>query len=75
MKVFIHIFQTFFFMYACVLACLVLCIACVMLLFFFFWPVYGLLVPQAGIEPAPSAVKTLSPNHWTTKEFPRLLFI
>ena len=36
MKVFIHIFQTFFFMYACVLACLVLCIACVMLLFFFF---------------------------------------
>ena len=27
-----------------------------------------LLVPQPGIEPGPSAVKALSPNHWT--EFP-----
>ena len=32
------------------------------------------LVPQPGIEPAPSAVKAQSPNHWTTKEFP-LIFI
>ena len=25
----------------------------------------GILVPQPGIEPAPSAVKARSPNHWT----------
>ena len=25
---------------------------------------------QPGIEPAPSAVKAQSPNHWTAREFP-----
>ena len=30
----------------------------------------GILVPQPGIEPGPSAVKARSPNHWTAKEFP-----
>ena len=29
----------------------------------------GILVPQPGIETAPSAVKALSPNHWTAREF------
>ena len=28
----------------------------------------GIFVPQTGIEPMPVAVKTLSPNCWTTKE-------
>ena len=27
-------------------------------------------LPNPGIEPRPSAVKVLSPNHWTTGEFP-----
>ena len=28
----------------------------------------GLLVPQPGIEPMPSALKALSLSHWTTRE-------
>ena len=28
----------------------------------------GILVPQTGIEPGPSAVKAWSPNHWTARE-------
>ena len=41
--------------------------------FFFFWScseACGILVPRPGIEPVPSAVKALSPNHWTAREFP-----
>ena len=34
-----------------------------------------ILVPQSGIEPWPSAVRLLSPNHWATREFPCLLFL
>ena len=30
---------------------------------------YGILVPQPGIEPVPSAVKPWGPHHWTTREF------
>ena len=30
----------------------------------------GILVPQPGIEPAPSAVKAQSPHHWTARDFP-----
>ena len=30
-----------------------------------------ILVPQPGIEPGPTAMKALSPNHWTTRELPR----
>ena len=39
---------------------------------FFFFNFFGgqILVPQSGIEPIPLAVKTWSPNHWTTKEVP-----
>ena len=39
--------------------------------FFFFCPcsvAYGILFKQLGIEPRPSAVEVLRPNHWTTKE-------
>ena len=35
-----------------------------------YWPICaacGILVPPPGIEPRPSAVKTWSPNHWTTR--------
>ena len=45
---------------------------------FFFWlccAVCGILVPQPGIEPGPLAVKAQSCNHWTTMEFPILLFL
>ena len=41
--------------------------------FFIFWPhlaACGIFVPQLGVEPAPLAVKTQSPNHWTSREFP-----
>ena len=31
---------------------------------------HGFLVPKPRIEPRPLAVKALSPNHWTTREFP-----
>ena len=31
----------------------------------------GILAPRPGIEPGPWAVKAWSPNHWTTREFPR----
>ena len=34
---------------------------------------YGILVPHPGIEPGTSAVKMLSPNHRTIKEFPYTL--
>ena len=30
----------------------------------------GIVGPQLGIQPGLSAVKVLSPNHWTTREFP-----
>ena len=46
--------------------------------FFFFWPcpmACRILVPRSGIEPKPSAVKAQSPNHWTAREFPRLLHV
>ena len=41
-----------------------------------FWGVWwgglacGILVPQPGIEPGPTAVEARSPNHWTTREVP-----
>ena len=33
-----------------------------------------ILVPQAGIEPWPFAVKAWSPNRWTAREFPHIEF-
>ena len=40
----------------------------------FFFGLYpasaGFLVPQAGIELVPSAVKAQSPNHWKASKFP-----
>ena len=44
----------------------------------FFWPsclVCGILVPQPGIEPGPSAVKVQSPNNWSASEFLILDFL
>ena len=35
---------------------------------------YEILVPQPGIEPRPLAVRVLSPNHWTAREFPPWCF-
>ena len=51
-----------------------LCVFLVCFLFFFwcFWlhcAACGILVPQAGVESRPRAVKALSPNHWTAREF------
>ena len=43
--------------------------------FFFFWPhllACKILFPWPWIEPT-SSVKTLSPNHWTSREFPKKL--
>ena len=39
-------------------------------LFFFGLSAYGILVLWPGVEPGPLAVKVLSPNHWTVREFP-----
>ena len=42
-------------------------------IWYFFWPpraACGILVPQLGVGPGPSAVKAPSPNHWTAREFP-----
>ena len=41
--------------------------------FFFFLAVLhslGILVPQPGLEPGPSAVKAVSLNHWTSRGVP-----
>ena len=41
--------------------------------FYFLWPccvACGILVHRPGIEPGPLAVKTWTPNHWPTGEFP-----
>ena len=35
---------------------------------------FGILVPQPGIKPEPSAVKVQNPNHWTAREFPLTIF-
>ena len=34
-----------------------------------------ILIPWVRTEPAPSAVKVLSPNHWTTREFPMIIIL
>ena len=42
--------------------------------FFSIWPCHvlcGILVLPPGVEPGPRAVKALSPNHWTAREFPQ----
>ena len=42
----------------------------------FFWPYHvagGILVPKPGIEPGPTIVKMQNPNHWTAREFPRVV--
>ena len=47
------------------------------LYFLFFWPRLGpcrILVPQPGIEPGAPAAKAPSPNHWTIREVPYIVF-
>ena len=43
---------------------------------YIYWPCHvvacGILVPQPGIEPKPSTMKSPSPNHWRAREFPVL---
>ena len=44
---------------------------------FLIWPchgAYGILVPRPRIEPVTSSVKAWSPNHWTSREFPKYYF-
>ena len=36
---------------------------------------YGILVPRPGSEPGHLAMRVQSPNHWTTREFPRVFFV
>ena len=43
----------------------------------FFWLHHvacGILVQQPGIEPGPLAVRALSPDHWTAREFPGVYY-
>ena len=48
-----------------------------LLLFFFFGHIKQLwiLLSQAGIEPEPLEVEMQSPNHWATREFPKVIFL
>ena len=46
-------------------------------IYYFYWPhcaACGILVPQPGAKPTPSAVKAWSPNHWTAREAPPFTF-
>ena len=48
-----------------------------LILFIYFWSHHmacGILVPRPGTKYIPSAVKLQNPNHWTTREFPKLNF-
>ena len=63
-------FFFFFFKHICYLIKYFVC--------FLFWPrsvACGILVPQPGFEPTPLAVKTRSPNHQTTREFPLIKYL
>lgn len=47
------------------------------LFYSFIWPcgiACGLSVPHPGIEPGPLAVEAWGPKHWSTKEFPIIIF-
>ena len=49
-----------------------------LILFICFWSHHmacGILVPPPGTKHRPSAVRVQSPNHWTTREFPKLIFL
>ena len=47
----------------------------VSLLSFFFWSPSRVLASQPGIEPVPLAVKVQSPNRWTTRGLPPVLYL
>ena len=45
-------------------------------MFLFFWlhsVACGILVPQPGIKPVPSALGAQSLNHWTAREVPQMV--
>ena len=49
-----------------------------MCLYFFFWllcAACGISVPQPGIELKLPVVAAQSPNHWTAREFPVLIYV
>ena len=57
---------------------LVFCLFYFVFLFLCFWvflgpcrTACGILVPQPGVEPGPSAVKAQGTNYWTAREVPR----
>ena len=59
----------------------ILCPFLFVFLFLFLWVFFRLclaacrvLVPWPGIKPVSLAVEVWSPNHWTTREFPVVLF-
>jgi len=55
----------------------VLIITCILLIYLFFWlrqVAFRILVLQAGIEPAPSAVKSWSHNCWAGRKLLYILF-
>ena len=48
---------------------------CLLRLSKYFLYFFRILVPQPGIELAPSKVKAQSPNHWAPREFPQNIFL
>ena len=69
--------EIFFFLFV---VCLFIIFKMMMILFLFIYlflphrTACGILVPQPGIGPVPTAVKARSPNHWTAGEFPAFSF-
>ena len=56
----------------------VIIIIIVVIIIINFWPRHAacrILVPQPGIESRPLAVRVQSPNCWTIRELPLLLFL
>ena len=43
--------------------------------FFFCHSACRILLPQPGVEPMHPALEVLSPNHWTAREFPKMVKI
>lgn len=47
-------------------------------IFFLFWPCHtacGILVPKAGIEPAPFALEAQGPEHWNIRKVPKKIYL
>ena len=48
--------------------------SCLFVLFWLHYMACGISVSWPGIEPVPPAVEAWSSNHWTTREFPYLIY-